>query len=77
MKEKDDWNQKEEVDKEVQEKAAADAQRRQLKVSPHLSCTFWRLTLFQMLKKQKEAHKAWWVVVGEVSTGGFSSRDQK
>jgi len=38
----------------------------------HSSIFFWSLIMFQMLKKQKEAHRVKWVVIGGVSTRNIS-----
>jgi len=51
--------------------ATVDAWRRQIKVSPHLFHPFWKLILFQILKKKKESHKAQGMVIGGVSAGLF------
>ena len=71
-KEEEEWKKKE-AEKEAQDKAAADACRRQLKVCPCFFHKFCKLTSFPDVEKtkQKEACKAWWVVVREVSTRVF------
>ena len=65
-KEEEDWK-KEEAEKQAHEKATVDAQKRQMKVSPHIFHSFWKLIMFQTLKKQKEVNKVQWVVVGGVN----------
>jgi len=72
MKEEEDWRKKEEAEKEAKEKATVDAQKRQIKVSPHFFHSFRKLIMFQMLKKQKDVCNAQLVDIGGVSTSIIS-----
>src|SRR5882724_11901617 len=53
-------------------KFTQDDLKRKIKIIPLFLLCFWKLIMFQILKKQKEAHKVWWVVIGGVSAGSYS-----
>src|SRR5882724_10448920 len=65
-KEEEDQKKKDEEDKKAKE-TAHNAWKRQLVVSTSFILCSQVLTVFQMLQKQKEACKVWWVDIDGVS----------